>query len=240
MNTQANLNLMASMKLLGMRDAYKAICTLPADKQPDTHQCIATLLDAEMQLRSDRRTSLFLRLSKLKYQASIQDIRYDSDRNLDKNIIATLADGSFISRGHNILICGATGCGKSYIASALGYNACLLGYKTLYFNMNRLCEHIAMSKMDGSFLKWINYVQKAKLVIIDDFGIQPLSQQVKLALLQILEDRYGIGSTIVASQLPVDKWFDFLDEPTIADAILDRLTSNATKIMLKGKSLRNS
>jgi DNA replication protein DnaC len=105
--------------------------------------------------------------------------------------------------------------------------------------MNRLSEQIAMAKIDGSYLKWINYVQKAKLLIIDDFGIQPLSQNVKLAILQILEDRYKSAATIIASQLPVEKWFDFFDDPTIADAILDRLTTNATKINLKGKSLRN-
>ena len=105
--------------------------------------------------------------------------------------------------------------------------------------MNRLAEHIALAKIDGSFLKWINYVQKAKLLIIDDFGIQPLSQNVKLAILQILEDSYKSVFTIIASQLPIDKWFDFIDEPTIADAVLDRLISNATKINLKGKSFRN-
>jgi DNA replication protein DnaC len=239
MNIQANINLMNTMKLHGMKDAYKAISDLPAGKQPDTHQCIATILDAEQQMRNFKTTNLFLRLSKLKYSANIQDILFDKDRNLDKNIIATLADGAFIKRGHNILISGATGCGKSYIASALGHQACLLGYRTLYYNMNRLSEQIAMAKIDGSYLKWINYVQKAKLLIIDDFGIQPLSQNVKLAILQILEDRYKSAATIIASQLPVEKWFDFFDDPTIADAILDRLTTNATKINLKGKSLRN-
>jgi DNA replication protein DnaC len=240
MNIQANINLMNSMKLTGMKDAYKSISELPANKQPDTHHCIATILDAELQMRNIKTTNLYLRLSRLKYAASLNDIAYNDDRNLDKNIIASLIDMNFTKRGHNILISGATGCGKSYIASAFGYQACVFGLRTIYFNMNRLAEQIALSKIDGSFLRFLNNIQKAKLLIIDDFGIQPLTQPVKLAILQILEDRYKSASTIIASQLPFDKWFEFINDPTIADAILDRLTSNATKIILKGKSLRNN
>ncbi len=240
MNVQANINLMASMKLLGMKDAYKAISDLPASQQPDTHQCIATILDAEAQNRNIKKTNLFLRLSKLKYAANLNDILFDQQRNLDKNLIATLADCSYVNKGHNILITGATGCGKSYLACALGHQACLLGHRSVYFNMNRLSEQIALAKLDGSFLKWINYVQKTKLLIIDDFGIQPLSQQVKLAILQVLEDRYHNGATIIASQIPTANWHDFINDPTLADAILDRLNHRATKIDLKGKSLRSS
>jgi DNA replication protein DnaC len=239
MNIQANINLMNTMKLSGMKEAYKAITEMPVDKQPDTHQCIATILDAEQQMRNFKTTNLFLRLSRLKYSANFHDILYAEERNLDKNTLATLVDMNFIKRGHNILITGSTGCGKSYLASAFGHQACLYGHRTLYYNMNRMAEHIALSKIDGSFLKWINYVQKVKLLIIDDFGIQPLTHQVKLAVLQILEDRYKSASTVIASQLPIEKWFDFIDEPTVADAILDRLFTNASKINLKGKSLRN-
>ena len=162
---------MASLKLNGMRDAYQAICQLPASQQSDQHQLIATILDAESQSRSHQKTSLFLRLSKLKYAANINNLLFDPQRNLEKNIISSLADGAYIHRGHNVLISGATGCGKSYLASALGHQACLLGYRTLYYNMHKLNEHIAISKLDGSFLKWINNIQKVKLLIIDDFGI---------------------------------------------------------------------
>jgi len=122
--------------------------------------------------------------------------------------------------------------------SALGYQACLLGYRTLYFNMNRFCEHIAVAKLDGTLIKWINRLQKAKLIILDDFGLQPITHQVKITLLQILEDRYGRSSIIICSQLPKQKWYDYFDEPTLADAILDRITANCTSIQLKGESLR--
>jgi len=226
------------MKLQGMADSYQAICELPVDKQPTTHECIATLVDAELQSRSTKRTSMLSRLSKLRYKASLHDIKYEKQRNLSKQKMASFSDCAFVSRGENIFVTGATGCGKSYIACALGHQACLYGYRTLYFNMNRFCEHIAVAKVDGTFIKWMNKIKKAKLLILDDFGLQNLSHDVKLAILQILEDRYKISSTIIASQLPLNKWHAYLNEPTIADAIMDRLTAKCSKIELKGKSLR--
>jgi len=238
MNAQATLQLMQQMKLNGMATSYESIIDLPVDKIPDTHGCIATLIDAELQNRAYKRTSMLLRLSKLRYSTSLHDISYSNERNLDKQVIAQLSDCSFIQRSENIFITGATGCGKSFLACALGHQACLLGYRTLYFNMNRLCEQIAVAKVDGTFIKWINRIQRANLIIFDDFGLQPLTHDVKLAILQILEDRYGRGATIIASQLPVNKWYDYLDEPTLADAIMDRLTAKSSKIELKGKSLR--
>jgi DNA replication protein DnaC len=154
--------------------------------------------------------------------------------------MAQLADCSYIKRPQNVLITGATGYGKSYIACALGHQACLLGYRTLYFNMNRLCEQIAVARVDGTYIKWINRIQKASLIILDDFGLQPLTQQIKLTILQILEDRYAKGATIIASQLPVKAWYEYLDQPTIANAIMDRLTAQSSKIELQGNSLRKS
>ena len=149
-----------------------------------------------------------------------------------------LADSTYLDRGENILITGSTGCGKSYMACALGNNACVTGYRTLYFNMNRFAEQIALAKTDGSVIKWLDRLKKAKLIILDDFGIQPISHPVKLLLLQILEDRYEQASVIICSQLPVGKWHEYFDEPTIADAILDRIIPKAHRIELKGKSLR--
>lgn len=238
MNTQATVQCMHKMKLDGMAQCYEGIVNLPADQQPHTHECIATLVDAELQNRAHKRTNMLLRLSKLRYRASIQDIICSTERNLAKSTLAKLADCSFIDRSENILITGATGCGKSYLACALGHQACLLGYRTLYFNLNRFVEQLAVAKVQGTFIKWINRIKKADLVIFDDFGLQALSHDVKLAILQILEDRYQKGSTIIASQLPIKTWYEYLQEATVADAIMDRLTAKCTKIELKGKSLR--
>jgi hypothetical protein len=153
--------------------------------------------------------------------------------------VKTEADCTYIDRSEHVLITGATGCGKSYLACALGYQACLMGYKTLYLNMNRFCEKLALAKIDGTYLKLLTYLEKVRLLILDDFGLQQLDHQVKLALLQILEDRYQTRATIIASQLPIASWHQYLNEPTIADAIMDRVTANAHRIELKGESLRN-
>ena len=231
---------MQKMKLSGMASSYEAILDLPMDKHPDTHNCIATLVDAELQNRAHRRTQMLLRLSKLRYRTSIQDIIYKPERNLKKEVIAQLADCSYIERAENLFITGATGCGKSYIACALGNQACLMGYRTLYFNMNRFYEQIAVAKVDGSYIKWTNRIQKAALIIFDDFGLQSLNHQIKLTLLQILEDRYAKSSTIICSQLPVAQLYDYIDDPTLADAIMDRLTAKSSNINLQGNSLRKS
>ena len=234
-----SLDMFRQMKLAGMADAYQAVLSVPINNQPDAHELIAQLLDAEYQHRTDRRTKMFLRLSKLRYQATIQDIECSENRNLSKENLSFLADCNYINRAENILITGATGCGKSYIACALGHNACLHGYRTLYFNLNRFAEQISLAKTDGTMIKWLDKIKKAKLIVLDDFGLQPLSQSVKLALLQILEDRYGKASIIICSQLPLNSWHAYLDEPTIADAILDRIVPKSHRIDLKGESLRN-
>jgi DNA replication protein DnaC len=129
-------------------------------------------------------------------------------------------------------------CGKSYLACALGYQSCLLGMKTTYLSMNRFIEKITLAKLDGSYIKLLNHLERQALIIIDDFGLQPMQQEVKLALLQILEERHGKRSTMITSQLPVAKWYDYINEPTIADAVMDRLTASAHRIELKGESLR--
>ena len=234
----ATLDTLQQMKLSGMASAYEGILALPLNQQPEAHEMLARLTDAEQQYRIDRRTKMNLRLSKLRYQVTLQDIHCSEKRNLSKQTMTLLADCSFIDRGENLLITGATGCGKSYLACALGHHACLNGYRTLYFNLNRFIETIAVAKADGTLIKWMDRIKKAKLIILDDFGLQPINHQVKLTLLQILEDRYEKAATIIATQLPVAKWHQYIDEPTIADAILDRIVPKAHRIELKGKSLR--
>lgn len=236
----ATIDIMRQMKLNGMAAAYEAVLSLPINQQIDAHQMLANLIDAEQQNRADRRKNMLLRLSKLRYQATLTDIQCSEARNLSKEQLTLLADCAYLDRGENILITGATGCGKSYLACALGHHACVHGYRTLYFNMNRFTEQIALAKTDGTLIKWLDRIKKAKLIILDDLGLQPISHQVKLIILQILEDRYEKSSTIICSQLPVGKWHQYFDEPTIADAILDRIIPKAHRLDLKGKSLRKS
>lgn len=182
---------------------------------------------------------MYLRLSKLRYTAQLEEVRCSPERNVTGEQISLLADCSWVKRAQNILITGATGSGKSFLSCALGNQACLLGYKTMYLNMNRFIEKVTLAKLDGTFIKLLNQIEKTHLLILDDFGLQPLSSDTRLALLQILEDRYQRRATVIASQLPVANWHQYIGDPTLADAILDRLIANSNKLELKGKSLRH-
>jgi len=234
----STLEMMKQMRLQGMASSYEAVLGLPVNQHPEAHEMLATLIDAEKLNRAHKKTELFLRLSKLRYRATLQQIDCSETRNLKKEHLLSLADDGYIKRGENILITGTTGCGKSFLGCAFGHQACLLGYRTLYFNMNRLTEQIALAKIDGTLIKWLDKIKRAKLIILDDFGIKPINQEIKLILLQILEDRYESAATLICSQLPVAKWYEYFDEPTLADAILDRIIPKAHRIELKGKSLR--
>ncbi len=238
MNTNATLQQLKDLKLAGMARHYESVLQLPLHKQPEPHALIAGITEAEIQARTHYKTHLYLKLSKLRYQAMIEELTYGKERNLSKEQVLQLRDCSYIDRAENILISGATGSGKSFVACAFGHQACVMGYKTLYLNLNRFIERITHSKLDGSFIKLLNQIEKINLLILDDFGLTPLDQNTRLALLQILEDRYGKKSVIIASQLPVGKWHESIAEPTLADAIMDRLLANAHRLELKGESLR--
>lgn len=238
MNTEATLQQLSSMKLDGMARAYEAILDLPVNQQPGGHELIAQLAQRELEHKQQKRTQMYLRLSKLRYAATLEEVKCSDARNLTAEQISLLADCSWIDRAENILVTGATGCGKSFLVCALGNQACLMGYKTIYLNMNRFIEKIMLAKLDGTFIKVLNQIAKARLLVLDDFGLQPLNAETRLALLQILEDRYARQSTVISSQLPVSKWYNYLEDETLADAILDRLTTHAHRIELKGKSMR--
>lgn len=238
MNTQITLDTLSQLRLTGMAKAYEAILSMPVHDQPTSDQLMARLAEAELQERTNKKTEMFLKLSKLRYHALIEQVHCSAHRNFTKDHLMSVADCTFIERGENILITGATGCGKSFLACAIGRQACSLGYKTMYFGMTRFIEKITQAKLDGSFVKLINYLEKTNLIILDDFGLHPIDTLIRLTLLQILEDRYGKKSIIITSQLPVAKWYDYIGDPTLADAIMDRLSVNATKIELKGESLR--
>lgn len=238
MNTTATLDQLKDLKLLGMARSYEAVLQLPVNQHPESHVLIAQLTESERQNRTHYKTQLYLKLSKLRYAAALEEISCSQNRNLPKEQLSQLADCSFIDRAENILITGATGSGKSFLACALGHQACVMGYKTLYLNLNRFTEKIMVAKLDGSFVRLLNQLEKVSLLILDDFGLAPMDQSTRLALLQILEDRYNKKSVMIGSQLPIAKWHEYIAEPTLADAIMDRLMSNAHRFELKGESLR--
>lgn len=238
MNHQITLDQLSQLKLHGMADAYQAVLSLAVQEQPSIHPFLARLAEAEAQHRVNQKTQLYLKQSKLRYNAVMEQVYCNTSRNLTQESLLSIADCGFIDRSENILITGATGCGKSYLACAIGRQACSFGYRTLYLGMTRFLERISLSKLDGTYIKMLNQLEKTHLLILDDFGLHPMDKITRLALLQILEDRYGKKSILISSQLPVDKWHEYIGESTVADAIMDRLAGNAHRFDLKGESLR--
>lgn len=176
MNTQITLDQLKQLKLPGMADAYQAVLSLPVQEQPSIHQFMARLSEAEIQHRAHLRTQALLKLSKLRYHAVIEQVYCNSGRNLTQDQLMNIADCSFIERAENILITGATGCGKSYLACAIGRQACTFGYKTIYLGMTRFLEKITQTKLDGTYIKMLNQIEKTQLVILDDFGLHPMDK----------------------------------------------------------------
>lgn len=238
MNTTQTLAQMQQLRLSGMQQAYQAQLELPFNHQLDGHELLEHLIQSEITHRGNEKTALLLRTAKLRLPACITEIECSPVRNISKQQLALLAEGLYLKQRQNILITGATGCGKSFLACALAHQSCVQGHKTMYLGMNRWIEKITLAKLDGSYLKLLNQLEKQTLLILDDFGLQPLTQDIKLALLQLLEDRFDKMSIIVTSQLPVSKWYEYINDTTLADAILDRLSANSIKIELKGESQR--
>lgn len=238
MNTQETLSQLEKLKLHGMSKAYQGILAMPVQEQPSLHQFMARMAQAEVLERDRKRSEANIKQSKMRYNAVLEQVECTATRNINRDHLETMADCSYIYRGENILITGATGCGKSYLACALGRQACDFGYKVLYLGMIRFLEMINQSHLDGTFIKLINRMEKIDVLILDDFGIQNISANQRIALLQVLEDRYATKSTIITSQLPVANWHQYINESTIADAIMDRLTANAHRFELKGESMR--
>jgi len=232
------LNQMSKMKFHGMMEAYKTVLDSNRHHDLNPEELINHLLQAEWEERENSKISRLFRTAKFRYSATVEELEFSQTRGLDKMQILRLADMSFIKRKENVLICGATGSGKSFIASALGNQACMQGIRTLYYNTTKLFPKLKMLKADGSYMKEIGRIEKQDLLILDDFGIQQLDEMGRMALLEIIEDRHGRASTIVVSQLPVTKWFETIGDSTIADAILDRLVHTAHRIELKGESMR--
>ena len=238
MNNNATLDRMKQLRLKGMTLAFQtAIETrIHQDMTPD--DLVSYIVEAEFDDRNNRKIKRSLESAQFRYGASIEEIDFHSQRNLDKNNLLRLADLSFIENKENIIITGKTGVGKSFLASALGHKACMQGYKVMYFNTGKLFSKLKMSGADNSYIKEIRKIEQQDLIILDDFGLQPLDMQSRLYLLEILEDRHSRRSTIITSQLPVTNWHDIIEDATIADAILDRIVHSSHRIELDGESLR--
>jgi len=229
---------MRKLKFFGMYHAFQS--TLETGKTNDytADELLAHLVEAEWDDRHNRRIERQIYYAKFRYKASVEDVHYHADRSIDRNQIMRLADCTFIDRNENLLITGSTGIGKSYIASAIGYQACTRAYKVYYASTPKLFAKLKMAKADGSYVKEIGKIERQQLLILDDFGIQPFDAQSRAALMEIIEDRHGKSSLIITSQLPVSKWHEVIGEKTIADAILDRIVHNAHRIELRGESMR--
>ena len=206
MNTSQTLEQLKSLKLNGMYEHYAQIAQMPTHEIPDTHELIAMLAQSEMLSRTNRKTQIYVKQAGFRYQATMEGIDYLPQRMLNKNQIQALSSCSFINKGENLILTGATGCGKSYIATALAYKACSMGYKALYVNMPKLA--------DASKGKYISKLAKTQLLVLDDFGLSPMTQRLRMAMLQIMEDRYERKSIIITSQLPFSTWYDYIGEPT--------------------------
>src|SRR5512142_1477394 len=201
---------------------------------------LGLLIDRELTERENRRLATRLRMAKLRLSASIEDIDYRQPRGLDKQLVLSLASNQWIIEHHNLLIIGPTGVGNSYLACAFSHKACRDAHLILYQRLPRLLEDLALSHHDGRYRKLMKSLLKADLLVLDDFGLAPLTTEQQRDLLEIIEDRYDRRSTLITTQLPVKHWHDILADPTLADAIMDRLVHNAYKIELKGESMRKS
>ncbi len=240
MNNQATLEKMRDLRLSGMVKAFCTILDDPLEKELSPEELIAHLIDVEWDERKNRKYSRLIKTANFRYNAVFEQIDYHLDRNLNKKVMLKLSDCQWISSHENIIITGSTGSGKSFLASALGHQACLFEFKVAYYNCMKLAGLLKESLADGSYEKEIKKISKSDLLILDDFGLSPFDSKSRLNLLEIMEDRHGLKSTVIVSQLPVKNWHFVIGDKTIADAICDRIVHTSKRIDLDIKdSLRN-
>lgn len=237
MNEQT-IEKMKTMKLYGMVRAFRTSLESGITEKSTADELLSMLIDSEWDERFNRKLIRTVRNARFRYKAAVEQINFDKNRMLIKNQVLRLADCGFIDKKENVLITGSTGVGKSYIASAIGHQACSMGYKVLYEHSSKLFARLKGGKADGTYLKEITKIEKQDLLIVDDFGIQPLDQQSRAILMEIIEDRHGKKSTLLTSQIPINQWHEVIGEQTIADAVLDRIVHDAQRLELKGESMR--
>ena len=233
------LQQLRQLKLTGLANALEMQFSQPSTYEELSFvERVSLAIQQEVTYRQDKRLQRLLRGAKFKVNARLEDVDYSHPRRLKQSVIAGLQSNDWIARHQNIALTGPTGCGKTYIACAFGHHACHQGHRVHYYRATRLFEQLTIAHGDGSYLKLLENIAKTELLIIDDWGLEPLTQSQKNDLLEIMEDRHNGKSTIFTSQLPISKWHEFINDPTLADAFLDRLLHNAHKLTLKGESMR--
>lgn len=238
MLTHPTLDQLHALGLTGMAKAFGETFASAEAQRLSHPEWLALLLDRETSHRRDKRLAMRLRYARLRHHAAVEDVDYRSPRGLDRALFQKLAAGQWIEARENLIVCGPTGIGKSWLACALGHRACRDNRSVLYQRLPKLFTDLALARGDGRYVRILKTLNRVELLILDDWGLEPLDAGARHDLLEILEERHGRRSTLITSQIPVDKWHSLIGDPTYADAILDRLVHNAHRLNLSGESLR--